>query len=118
MSKVVAYKEPSWMDGKTDFRLWANITRAYGVELELLEPKAPLEFIEGTVVVVMDERGTQTIEKFDHPDECVYVFGRTHMNELMDTPHDHSVRIEYEGQCCLFGIQAASIMLEDRRQKL
>lgn len=118
MSTVVAYKEPGWLPPSTDYRLWANLTRAYGVVLRLLEPSDPLEFIEGTVVVVMDERGTQNIADFNHPAECHYVFGRTHMNKLMDTPHDHSVRIRYEGACCLFGIQAASIMLEDRRSKL
>ena len=118
MSKVLAYKEPSWMDKNTDFRHWANVTRAYNVGLTLLDPKEKMVFDDNDIVVIVDELGTEEIEHFVHPEECVYVFGRTHMNKLIETPHDFSVRIAYEGKNCLFGSQACAIILEDRRRKL
>ena len=118
MSKVLAYKEPSWMDENTDRAHWKNITRAYNVELTLLDPKDKLSFADDDIVVIVDELGVVDIEDFEHPEDCIYVFGRTHMNSLIETPHDFSVRIAYEGKNCLFGSQAASIILEDRRRKL
>lgn len=118
MSKVVAYKEPTWFDETTDQRMWKSITRAYGLELELLDPSDPLEFIDGTVVVMVDEQGTESIDDFIHPAECTYVFGRTQMNNLMDTPHDHSVVVQYDEAVSLFGLHCVSVVLADRRRKL
>lgn len=118
MSRVLAYKEPTWMDKNTDFRHWANVTRAFGVELTLLNPSDNMIFETDEIVVIVDEQGVCDIEDFVHPEDCVYVFGRTHMNKLIKTPHDFSVRIAYEGKNCLFGSQACAIILEDRRRKL
>lgn len=118
MSRVLAYKEPSWMDENTDRTHWRNITRAYGLELTLLNPSDKMVFEDDDIVVIVDELGAVDIEDFDHPEDCVYVFGRTHMNNLIETPHNFSVRIAYEGKNCLFGSQACAIILEDRRRKL
>lgn len=118
MSRVLAYKEPSWMDENTDFRHWANITRAFGVELILLNPSDEMIFEDDDIVVIVDEQGAVDIDDFNHPENCVYVFGRTHMNKLIENPHDFSVRIDYEGHNCLFGSQACAIILKDRSRKL
>lgn len=118
MSSVVAYKEPSWMEETTDFRLWRTVTRAYGVELTLLDPDDPLVFAPDDFIVIVDQQGKQDLEGFVHPTNCVYVFGRTHMNDLMDTPHDDSIVINYAGDVSLFGFQAAVAVLADRRRKL
>ena len=118
MSKVLAYKEPSWMDENTDRTHWKNVTRAFGVGLTLLDRHDKLSFKDGDVVVIVDELGAVDIDDFEHPEDCVYVFGRTHMNKLIETPHDFSVRIDYEGTNCLFGSQAAAIILKDRKDKL
>jgi len=118
MNSVVAYKEPSWMDENTDFRLWSSVTRAYGLELTLLDPDDELRFNKNVVVVLVDQQGEQDLDDFVHPENCVYVFGRTHTNDLMKTPHQHSVAIKYPGAVCLFGFQAAAIVLADRQRKL
>ena len=106
------------MDENTDRTHWKNITRAFGVELTLLNPKDEMEFDPRDIVVIVDELGAVDIDDFEHPKDCVYVFGRTHMNKLIETPHDFSVRIDYEGKNCLFGSQAAAIILKDRKDKL
>lgn len=118
MSKVLAYKEPSWMVENTDRAHWKNITRAFGVGLTLLDPKEKMQFDDDDIVVIVDELGIEEIDDFEHPENCTYVFGRTHMNSLIETPHDFSVRIDYEGTNCLFGSQAAAIILKDRKDKL
>lgn len=118
MSRVLAYKEPTWMDENTDRTHWKNVTRAFNVGLILLDRDDELVFEDDDIVVVVDELGAVDIEDFDHPEDCVYVFGRTHMNNLIETPHDFSVRIDYEGKNCLFGSQAAAIILKDRSRKL
>lgn len=121
MSRVLAFKEPTWFEDLADEAFWKLTCRAYGVEYTLLNPDTDnlAEAIEpGEVVVVLDEQGTESLEDFVHPTDCVYVFGRTHMNTLMaDIPHTHSVRIDYPGTNSLFGAIAASITLADRLRK-
>jgi hypothetical protein len=106
------------MDKNTDFRHWSNVTRAFNVELTLLNPNDEMIFEDDDIVVIIDEQGAVDIEDFNHPENCVYVFGQTHMNKLIETPHDFSVRIDYEGHNCLFGSQACAIILKDRSRKL
>ncbi len=118
MLTVAAFKEPTWMEGMTDFRLWRTVTRAYGAELKLLDPDDPLIFAPDEFVVVVDQQGKQDLEGFVHPANCVYVFGRTARNDLMEIPHGDSIVINYPGSVSLFGFQAAAIVLADRQRKL
>ena len=98
--------------------MWRHLTRAYGVGLTLIPKGAALILDEpDETVVIVDEQGDTPLEDFEHPKDCVYVFGRTHQNDLIDYPHHHSVVITYPGSVCLFGVQAAAILLEDRKRK-
>ena len=109
------------MDDICDRGFWHLACKAYDVGLTMFQPngKAVPEIADDEVVVLMDERGTVELEDFDHPDDCVYVFGRTHTNNLVETiRHDHAVFIDYEGDNCVFGITAVGITLEDRKRKL
>lgn len=117
MSRILAYKEHTWMDDITDRAMWRHLCRAYDVEVTLLSSKELIQPIANEVVVILDEQGKICLEEFVHPEECVYVFGRTLQNKLIEIPHDHSVVINYPGTNCLFGVSAASIVLADRLRK-
>jgi hypothetical protein len=121
MSRVIAYRESNWMDAVCDRGYWHLACKAYGVGLTMFDPDtetAP-EIGSDETVVIMDEQGKIRLEDFKHPENCVYIFGRTHSNELVNTiRHDHSVVIEYSGDNCVFGITAVGIVLEDRKRQL
>lgn len=109
------------MDAVCDRGYWHLACKAYGVGLTMFDPDAEdaPRIADEEVVVILDEQGDTPLEEFVHPEDCVYVFGRTHTNTLVDTiRHDHSVVIEYEGDNCVFGITAVGIILEDRKRKL
>jgi hypothetical protein len=117
MSRVVAWKEPTWFGENEERAAWHMLCRAYEVPVTRLERDEKPEFAPGEIVVVMDEQGTTSLDEFLHPPDAVYVFGRTHQNDLMKMPHDHSVRIVYPGKTTMFGITACAITLADRRRK-
>lgn len=118
MGRIVAWKEPGWFDPRADLQMWRHLTRAYKVGYELLDWDQMPEFAEGEAIVILDEQGTVELGDFEHPENAVYVFGHTHQNDLINIPHDHSVVIDTpDREPCLFGIQAAAIILEDRKRK-
>lgn len=115
MIKLVACRERTWLDAKTDYRQWDNLARAFGVELQMIDELIAID--SAGVLIVVDERGEQELANFVHPVTCTYLFGRTGLNNipaLIDC--DASVRIASK-YISLFGISAASIILHDRRMK-
>lgn len=115
MIKLVARREHTWMDRKTDYRQWDQLVRAMGAELQLLEDNELYE-PHGEIIVV-DQNGQYALPDFIHPKEGTYVFGRTGCADLTVTvPHSRSVRID-TGGISLFGCEAASMLLYDRSQK-
>ena len=119
MSQVVAWKEPTWFDANADRALYRFTCRAYNVELRMLDRDEEANISIEDTVVVLDEQGKIPLSEFDHPEECVYVFGRTHMNDLIDkVPHDYSVVIDYPGDTTMFGATACAIVLADRQRKI
>jgi len=118
LSKVVAFAESTWMDPKTDRRMWNQLGRAYGVTTSLWDQWDPPDDAQSAVVLV-DQRGATPLTEFEHPVEATYVFGRTGMNRMLqEIQHDHSVRIDTPHPISLFGISAAAIVLADREAKL
>ena len=119
MSSVVALLEEGWMDANTDRRMWTDLCRAYDVKLQLIEHFEEAVYVSGVPVVAVDETGISALDVFAHPKDAIYVFGRTHINLIQDiVPASTSVRIEYPVHPpCLFGVVAAAIVLEHRRQQ-
>lgn len=104
------------MDRQTDLRQWDHLARAYGAELVLLE-QSETPAPERTLVVV-DQVGEISLQDFEHPQECDYLFGRTGLNDLPSMYSSApSVRIETVEPISLFGVCAASAVLEDRKRK-
>ena len=107
------------MDENTDRRMWTDLCRAYGVTLQLIEHFTEAEYPPDVPVIALDESGVGTLDAFTHPKDAVYVFGRTHINLIQNLiPATHSMCIEYPVHPpCLFGVVAAAIVLESRRQQ-
>lgn len=109
------------MDPVCDRGYWHLACKAYGVGLTMFDSDTEdtPAIDDDEIVVILDEQGETPLEEFIHPEDCVYIFGRTHANNLVNTiRHAHSVVIEYVGNNCVFGITAVGIVLEDRKRKL
>ena len=119
MIKVIAFRERTWIDFRTDFRQWDQTCRAYGVSLQLIERDwNEAEIPTGHSVVILDQAGAVDLVEFVHPENAVYIFGRTGMNDLLTAiEHDCSVRIETPQPKSMFGISVCGAVLHDRRSK-
>lgn len=103
---------------KTDYRQWDHLCRAFGAELQMISDWSEAIIPNGHSVVVLDEPGEHSLSSFEHPENVVYVFGRTGLNNLASfIDCDACVRIEYEPDLPLFGISACSMVLYDRSLK-
>ncbi len=119
MSRVIAWKEPTWFGENEERAMWHLLCRAYDIEYTRLNPQEYPVIGEDEAVVLLDEQGTVDLHDFVHPENAVYIFGRTHQNDMLETiPHQHSVVISYPGNNTMFGITACAIMLDDRKRKL
>lgn len=118
--RIIAYRESNWLDLIADNGMWHLICKAYKAPYVMFDPDAEdtPDIDPGETVVIFDEQGETELEEFDHPADCVYVFGRSHINNLLaKIPHQHSVVIGHGSSGTMFGISAVAIMLEDRRRK-
>lgn len=117
-TKVIAFYEKSWMDQKTDYAQWSHLCRSFGVAFQLVRSWDEIEVPDGYKTVCLEEAVSNDIRTFDHPEKCVYILGRTGMNNIhRDYPFDYAVSIPQKDNVCLFGISAASIILYDRVMK-
>ena len=118
MVKIIAFFERHWIDRKTDFRQWSNLCRSYGTPFQLLEDWDEAIIPEDHKIVVLDEVGDQSLDTFVHPEKCVYVFGRTGINDLpIIIPCDFSVRVNAPHSKSMFGVSVCCAVLYDRNIK-
>ena len=122
MSRVVVWRDFGWYTEVGERGIFHMLCEAYRVGLELLNETGWPEFRDDETIVLMDEQGTVMLDDFEHPDNAVYVFGRSGQNDMIEkVPHDHSVCIPYPagpGKRCLMAISACSIVLADRLRKM
>lgn len=119
MIKIVAFKERTWMPEITDFRQWDHLCRSYGAELQMVTDFHEIIIPNNHKIVILDEPSETNLEDFEHPEDVVYVFGRTGLNDLAEKfKSDYQVKINYEPNIPLFGIASGAIVLYDRYLKL
>ena len=113
---VIAFREKSWFDfacgWHTDYALYQQTCAAYGQPFEFVE-----ELPNQKTIVIVDENGKIPLEEFEHPEDAIYVFGRTGMDLMQLYPGYLSVRINTPYKSSLFGCVACGIILEDRKRK-
>jgi len=95
-------------------------------EVELIEMDSIEDVINlniNLVPIMIDERGATSLKTFEHPDNALYIFGRTGENAMdkFDVWNGHSVYIDSVESCngmpLLHPHQACSIVLYDRMTK-
>ena len=117
---VVAFREDKWIDWRSDHRYWTHLCRSYEVDFQLIDAQIgawekEVAVPEGHQVVVFDEVGKTLLSDFTHPENAVYVFGRTNLNDLpTKIKHDHSVRVNAPQSKSTFGISICGAVLYDR----
>ena len=120
MIKIIALRESGWLDRNADNGIWHLVCAAYGIDSKdffLFDDLIDIPNVISGTIVVMDEQGETNLNDFTHPEDATYIFGRTHVNDLIEIPHDHSVVIPYPGNGTLFGVTAAAITFADRLRK-
>jgi len=112
---IAALRESGWLDRITDNAQWGNMTRSFGADLQLVKDFSEIVIPEGYSVVVMDETGEASLEDFLHPENAIYIFGRSTQNIIQDVfPHDHSVRMNTPEYKSIFGVSVACAVLYAR----
>jgi len=115
MITVCAWREKSYLDPKTEWNIWSNLTRAYGIDVLALIPFEQYDLPStDDPVVVLDEDGQILLEDFEWPDDFVLVTGRSLQN-IDHLPGTH-VRIPIH-KTDVFGMCCVAIALEDWRRK-
>lgn len=126
---------------------WKFMLKHFGVDEAIMLPtlnvasRLPLDYTDTTLIemdsieevisdnsdltpIIVDERGSTALKDFAHPENVLYIFGRTGNNPLdtLQPWSGQSVYIEsidqYLGDALLHPHQACSIMLYDRMTKL
>lgn len=115
--KIIAFAEDGWFGPRSDFALWDQLTRAFGVELQIVRRWDEAVVPEGSVVVLLDEAGETELAEYEHPRDAVYVFGNSGFDRFQVTGADEVVRIETPEPIPMFGVTAAALVLADCRRK-
>jgi len=117
MVTLLALWERGWFDLKVESFMWRQLANAYDVEHRLCEAILDFGGLQGERVFLDPFKG-ESLDEFEHPEDVVYVFGKAEDNNHRHIQHtDGVVRICTPKPCDLFAIQAAAIVLDDRRRK-
>ncbi len=135
MVKVSAMWELGWNTPIKEYDLWRfpmrdfevdewYMTPVSGIHAAGIQERANLEEIiaenPDLLPIFCDERGTTMLSEFEHPENALYVFGRSNYSPFIHTAEQgHSLKIETPRTKggLLWGHQAASIILYDRFMK-
>lgn len=135
--KIVGLWELGWNTPIKEIDLWEFPLRDFGVdafymcpvsgiEHSMVEERHSLEDLlkeareDGITVVFVDEKGTTPLKNFRHPENVLYVFGKSGLNPLTayGQKEDLSVVIETKANGgMLWPHQAAAIVLYDKMKK-
>jgi hypothetical protein len=112
---IAALREKGWLDETTDRAQWFNMTRSFQADLQLVRDFPDIVIPENYSVVILDESAVTPLQDFVHPENAIYIFGRSTLNNIQDKiKHDYSVKIvtpEFKG---MFGVSAAGALLYAR----
>lgn len=147
MVKVVGYWDIWYKHKESEYDIsWRYMLKHFGVDEVILIPnlniveKIPIDYTEVPLIemnnisevlsanptltpILIDERGTTSLRNFTHPENVMYIFGRTGHNPFDElnwkgtSVHIESVE-KHLGDALLHPNQACSIVLYDRKNKL
>jgi len=119
MIKLIAFREIyAGFSHNVDYKMWEQLALAYGAEVQIIGDWNEAVIPDGHKIVLVESEGAEEITTFTHPENVVYVFGRTSLDIHGLIPHDCSngecVRIDTPNPNGLFGVEAAAIVLHRR----
>lgn len=134
--KVVTFWELGWNTPIKEADLWEMVYRDFGADELIMIPisgiahrsiteKKDIETVlqenKDLTVVFCDEQGDSTLASFEHPENVLYIFGRTNYSPFLNMQRDQDMSLKIEtvrpNGGLLWGHQAAAIILYDRMQK-
>lgn len=135
MIKVIGMWELGWSAPITEIDLWQFPLREFQVDEFIMTPISgikskkvteygsileALDDNDGIPVVFLDERGGTTLKEFEHPEDCIYVFGKASYSPFIDnaTEDDWIVSVETPSdKGMMWPHQVATLVLYDRYRK-
>jgi tRNA(Leu) C34 or U34 (ribose-2'-O)-methylase TrmL len=132
---IIGCWELGWNTPIKEFDLWTfplrdlgcdefHMVPVTGIDAEVIEHPDLGEFLasqrQERLIVFVDEAGETPLPEFIHPDDVLYVFGRTSLSPYTaySQPGDESIVIPtIEDSGLLWGHQAAALVLYDRMVK-
>ena len=131
--KIAAFWELAWNTPIKEIDLWQYPIRDFGIETFYMVPISGIEsrrvierssleeIIEENSeldIVYVTEGGKTNLVEFVHPENVLYIFGKTNYSPFNTMGTGKSVRIDtVKNKGMLWGHQAASIVLYDRMLK-
>lgn len=130
--KVLSFWEQGWNTPIKEYDLWHFPVREFQIDEFIM---IPISGIDGEVteykdfedvntsdvtIVWIDENGEDDLQDFEHPENAMYVFGRTSLApmNIYKKDGDKSVKITtLENKGLLWGHQAMVLVLYDRMLK-
>lgn len=115
-AKFIVFREDTWFAPMAEHAMYQHLTEAFVAEFQLIRDWADAEIPEGWPVIVMHETGQVESRDYVHPENAVYVLGKTGQALLQAvSPYDDVLRIHSPFAQELWGIQVAAIVLRDRQ---
>ena len=132
---VAAFWELGWNTPIKEIDLWDVVIRDFGVEKFYMTPISGIA--DGSVierpsldvileensdrpVVFCSEEGEELLSDFEHPENVLYVFGKTNFSPFLTHKREGDLSLKLTTKInagLLFGHHAAAIILYDRVQK-
>jgi hypothetical protein len=118
----ISFYEETWMVRSADRQQWNHVTGAYNCTFKLYDVDGfvwddAVHNPSGLPVYLFDESGQQSLTDAVLPDDAIYVFGITGMNDVGLIPQESItgvIRIDTPAAKSLWGCEAAAIALSHR----
>lgn len=126
---IVAKHAIGWFGEGGDKALWRHLTEAFKIDgLKIVRRLSeglegidlPRVFLEPPINESLIDHEFIDLKDFEHPDECVYLFGNASSNNLVHVrPQDTivTIRTPDPDTTAVFGVCIAAIVLYDREMK-
>jgi tRNA pseudouridine-54 N-methylase len=131
MITVISRWEFGWLDPSVEAFMWKQLTKAYKVDQVIFAPtrlenrlfpiqkdsiEEAIASAQGKKVFLIPGEGND-LASFEHPDDAVYIFGNAMNGNQQEAEGEIQVQINTPAPIDFFAINAAAIVLYDRRVK-
>ncbi len=131
MITIVSLWEHGWLDPGIEAFMWKQLTKAYDVDQVIFSPKRleqrnfpvqadsieeAIDLAQGEPVFLIPGEG-EDLTTFNHPKDAIYIFGNAMQGNHSISKDQTQVHISTPRDMDFFAINAAAIVLYDRKVK-